>query len=340
MQASIGRSVAREYERRRFAAEQARDRETEKIYCQWPKLRQLDQKVAAAGADLLLEAIDPGRPRLAAGLKAELLKRRCEFLEAADIKPDFDQVHYSCPICKDTGYKDNRRCTCYRNVLIPLLTESANLKTLDGFAFDQFDESLFADQPDPGRYHSELSPRQQIQGLRQACLRFVSEFDQPETRNLLFVGKPGTGKTFLMVCIAHALLEQGYSVLYLTAPQLFDIIQEYRTLLASFKPDDIRLEKAMAMHESLMNCELLLIDDLGTEAGAASRYADLLTVIDGRNLPNLKTIISSNSDPATLRDTYDERLLSRLVGGFAVYRFFGEDIRMTQNRRRRRAASI
>lgn len=336
MQASIAREVSREYERRRFAAEQARDRRVAEIHSRWPDLERIDRAIATAGADLLLEAIEPGRPQRAAARKADLNRQRNEFLTCSGIDPAYAQVSYSCPLCQDTGSVGQNRCSCYRKVLIPLLSASANLRALEGLTFDRFDDSLFSDKPDPARYQSDLSPRQQINGLRQACQRFVAEFDRPETRNLLFVGKPGTGKTFLMACIARDLLDNGRSVLYMPAPQLFESLQEYRTMLASYNPDEIRLEKATALHESLMTCELLLIDDLGTEAGAAARYADLLTVIDGRALPGLRTIVSSNADPSTLRDTYDERLLSRLVGGFAVYRFFGEDVRLVQSRRRRK----
>lgn len=337
MQASIARAVAREYEQRRFAAEQDRDRRAAAIHSRWPELAALDRAIASAGADLLLEAIEPGRPRRAADEKARLTAQRMDFMAANAIPADHDQVHFNCELCQDTGMRGQKRCSCYRKVLIPLLSASANLRALEGFTFDSFDETLFSDKPDPARYQSELSPRQHINGIRQACLRFISEFDRPETRNLLFVGKPGTGKTFLMACIARELLDQGRSVIYMPAPQLVEAIQEHRTLLAAFNPDEIRFEKAVALHDSLMTCELLLIDDLGTEAGAAARYADLLTIIDGRAIPGLRTIISSNADPATLRDTYDERLQSRLIGGFAVYRFFvDEDVRLVQNRRRRR----
>lgn len=336
MQPSIGKAISREYERRRFAAEVERDRRVAAAYNAIPALEAVDRSIAAAGADLLLEAIDPGRPRQAAERKAGLIAQRQKLLADSSLPLDFDQVRYGCELCHDTGFQGQQRCTCYKGVLMPLLIENANLRPLNGISFDQFDETLYADQSDPARYQSEISPRQQILGLKQACQRFVREFDQPETRNLLFVGKPGTGKTFLMACIARALLDQGYSALYMTAPQLFDSIQEHRTMLAAFNPDEIRFEKSSALQDSLMTCDLLLIDDLGTEAGAGARYADLLGVIDGRNLPGLRTIISSNSEPATLRDNYDERLLSRLVGGFAVYRFFGEDVRLAQNRRRRR----
>ena len=336
LQSSITRSVAREYEQRRLQAEQAKDRRIEAIHQRWPELEMLDRAIASAGADLLLEAIDPLRPRKAASEKSELLRQRQALIAQTGADPNYDQVAYACPQCLDTGMRGPQRCSCYRKILIPLLSANANLRNLEGLSFDRFDASLFSDQADPARYQSDLSPRQQIIGLRQACLRFIADFGSPETRNLLFIGKPGTGKTFLMACIARELLDLGRSVLYMPAPQLFECIQEHRTLLASFSPDDVRLERSIALHDSLMDCDLLLIDDLGTEAGAACRYADLLSIIDRRAVPGLKTIISSNADPATLRDTYDERLLSRLVGGFLVYRFFGEDVRMVMSRRRKR----
>jgi DNA replication protein DnaC len=336
MQASVSRAVAQEYEKRRFAAERERDARIRAAYAACPELEKVDQAISASGAELLLEAIDPGKPRRAAADKARLTARRQKILLANSLPDDFDQIRYICPLCHDTGQNGQQRCPCYRSVLIPLLSEHANLRALGGVSFETFDESLFSSKAEPDRYQSDLSPRQQIRGLKNACQLFVRDFNQPETRNLLFVGKPGTGKTFLMACIARSLLDQGRSALYMTAPQLISAISEYRTLLSTYNPDEMRLEKASALHDSIMTCDLLLIDDLGTEAGASSRYADLLGVIDGRCLPGLRTIISSNSEPSSLRDTYDERLLSRLVGGFAVYRFFGEDVRLALNRRHRR----
>jgi DNA replication protein DnaC len=336
MQASISRAVAQEYERRRNAAERDRENRIRAAYDACPELEEIDKAIYAAGADMLLEAIDEGRPRVAAGHKSRLTARKKQILKENHLPEDFDQIRHTCTTCRDTGFVGSQRCTCYRNAVIPLLAEMANLQTLEGISFDTFDESLFSDKTEPDRYQSDMSPRKQMIGLKNACQRFVQEFDQPETRNLLFVGKPGTGKTFLMACVARSLLGRGRSVLYLTAPQLLSAISEYRTLLSSYNPDDIRLEKASALVDSIMTCDLLLIDNLGTENGAAARYSDLLGVIDSRSVPGLKTIIASNNEPASLRDIYDERLLSRLVGGFAVYKFFGEDVRLALNRRRRR----
>ncbi|MGI6334797.1 MAG: ATP-binding protein [Saccharofermentanales bacterium] len=339
MQSSIARAVAREYERRRQQAEYDRDQRVLTLHARLPELAELDRAIAAAGADLLMESVDPGRPRRAAAEKNRLLDARLRLLQESKTDPHYDQIIFNCPLCQDTGMIQQRQCSCYRKILIPLLSANANLRQIESHSFATFDAGLFSDQPDPSRYQSDLSPRQQILGLKQASRRFIAAFDHPETRNLLFVGKPGTGKTFLMACIAKEMLNQGRSVLYMPAPQLFAAMQEHRTMLATFNPDIIRLEKAVALYDSLMNCDLLLIDDLGTEAGAASRYADLLSVIDARALPDRKTIISSNADPATLRDTYDERLLSRLMGGFAIYRFFGDDVRLVLSRKKKKGRS-
>lgn len=334
-QASIARAIAREYDRRRQQAQADRVRRRDDVYKSCPDLAALDRQLATAGADMLLEIIEPGRPQRAESRRQELELRRQAILAQSGIDPDFDQIRPTCTLCQDTGVANGQRCTCYRQILVPLLSEQANLHNLAGQTFARFDATLFSDQKDPGRYRTERSPREQIQALRQVCEQYVSQFDEPRQRNLLFVGPPGTGKTFLMACVANALLDQGRSILYTTAPDLFEIMSNYRTMLASFHPDEIRYEQAVALHDLVFHAELLLVDDLGTEPAAASRYADLLGIIDRRTGQGLATVISSNADPAALRDTYDERLLSRLMGSFAIYRFFGPDVRLEQGRRRR-----
>lgn len=335
MNRSIAREVAHIYEQRRLQAEQDRDRTIKRIYENHPDLEMIDQSLQTAGMEMVKETLAHGDAKKARQVISRLKDRRSAYIEQHAIPGDFDQVHYVCPLCQDTGQYKGASCRCYQSLLVPLLTKEANMKHLAHMRFDTFDAELFSDHPDPEHYQSRLSPRRQALGLRKVAERFTTHFDQPDVRNLLFVGKPGTGKTFLMACIGHALLEQGYSVLYLSAPSLFDSLQEHRILLSSYNPDPVRLDHSTAMRESIMNCDLLMIDDLGTEAGAATKYADLLGVIDTRQGTGRKMIISSNADPATLRDHYDERLLSRLMGGFSVYRFFGEDVRLQLNRKRR-----
>ncbi len=333
---SISRAVAREYDRRRQQSEQARLHRKSAVYTQFPQVADLDRKIAAAGADQLLEIIAGHPQQIHSQQQRQALQiERTALLAHLGISADFDQAHPICPNCRDTGIDQGHRCTCYRQILTPLLTSQANLRNLGQQTFARFDATLFSDQTNSQQFKSERSPRMQMQAILHVCENYVHQFDTIDQRNLLFVGPPGTGKTYLMACVANALLEQGRSVLYVTAPSLFEIMSNYRTLLASYHPDEVRLEQATALHDLVHHAELLLVDDLGTEHSAASRYADLLNVIDHRAGSGLHTIISSNADPQGLRDAYDERLTSRLVGSFAIYRFFGNDVRLEINRRRR-----
>jgi DNA replication protein DnaC len=337
MNQSIHRRISAHYDLLRQEAVTRRDTILADAYQRFPELVQLDRDIAAAGADMLMEAIDPTREKTAGARKKAFQNRKSDFLEAKGLPRDLGEIIYTCNKCSDTGFHGSIRCSCYQSKLIPLLFESANLNQLKDISFTSFDEQLYSDQPDQKRYQSELSPRMQIRGIRQACERFVNEFDHPETRNMLFVGKPGTGKTFLMACIAHALIEEGRTVLYLQAAQMFDALAEYRVLSTSFHPDEIRYEKSCALQDAILHCELLFIDDLGTEYTSAARYPELLQVLDQRSGPGSRTVLSSNVEAGLMRELYDERLLSRLYGGFAVYRFIGEDVRFILNQRRRQA---
>jgi len=337
MNQSIHRRISAQYDQLRLDAVARRDASIADAHVRFPELAMLDRKIAEAGADLLLEVINPTIEKTAGMRKSKLQDQRRAFLEAHSLPLTLGETVYACSKCSDTGYDGTNRCSCYQSKLIPLLFESANLRQLKDISFASFDELLFSDQPDAKRYQSDLSPRAQIRGIRQACERFVSAFDHPDTRNLFFVGKPGTGKTFLMACIAHELIEMGRTVLYLPAAQLFDSLAEYRVLSTSFHPDEIRFEKSSALQDAILHCDLLLIDDLGTEYTSAARYPELLQVLDQRSGPDRRTVLSSNVEAGLMREQYDERLLSRLYGGFAVYRFIGEDIRFVLNQKRRQA---
>ncbi len=332
MNRSIRRQVIRLYEQKRLAAQGRRDQVVAGVYARHPRVQALDRALAQAGADRLLEAIEPSATPRAAEQIRNLKKERARLLSDLGLAPDFDQVQYSCSLCQDTGQVGGQACSCYQKLAVPLLMDASNMAHLAGMTFDRFDENLFSDQASPNRFQSKLSPRQQIRGLKKMAIQFVEAFEAPQTRSLLFVGMPGTGKTFLMASIGHELLKQGHSVLYIPAPALFDRWQDHRVLATSFNPDPVRLENSQMFKTSLVNSSLLMIDDLGTEGASQGRYGDLLGILDSRQGLGRKMVVSTNIDPAQFRDQYDERLLSRLFGGFSVYRFFGDDLRLSQNR--------
>ncbi len=351
MKTGLERRVAAVYAARREKAERECSERTREVHASYPEIARFDRAIADTGASMLSATLLPGNEadaRIAAlaSEKGRFVAQRAAFLDERGVEEDFDRPHWVCPICRDTGLVDDdpptgrhQRCRCHDAILVPMLFERANLGQLDGLTFEKFDPKLFSGQPDPERYQSEASPLENILGIRKACEAFCEAFEEPGTRDLLFVGRPGTGKTFLAGAIAARMLERTRTVLYLSAPSLFEAISNYRTLTASFRPDEDRLEHAAETYDRILESELLIIDDLGTEMPTASRIPELLTVLNTRMGPRhgsaRHTIVATNLEAKNIiRDTYDERVLSRLYGGFAIYRFFGEDLRQTQRLRR------
>lgn len=341
MNHSVNKAVAVIYEERRDRADRLRRQMQAETYEQYPALEQLDREIAVAGSDLLFEAIDHDRPKEAESRRKRLLLSRERFLSDHDIDQNFDQPKYECDLCNDTGIRGNTKCVCYRKTLMPLLVDHANLKALKDITFDKFDSKMFSDKPI--HQDSKVSPRNNILNIKKKVLIFADRIChqnevQEEYRgqdNLLFLGSTGTGKSFLMACLANEMLKRGETVFYVSSPELFEILNELRVLQSSFSPEPVRLEQITSLFDSIMHARLLLIDDLGTETRGGARYSELLTLIDRRLAPGLHTVISSNADAATLKQVYDERLFSRLMGYYSIYQFLGDDIRREIRRRSR-----
>ncbi len=354
MKNGLERRVAAVYAARREKAERDRAERVRSVHATYPELVEYDRAVSDAGARMLSAVADPGpfaeaRVAAIAEEKAHLVAHRTAYLLSKGVEADFDRPHWTCGICRDTGLVDedpptgnHRRCRCHDAILIPMLFERANLGVIDGMSFERFDPTLFSDLADKALFQSDLSPRANILGIRKACETFCDAFDAPGTRDLLFVGRPGTGKTFLCGTIADRMLQRTRSVLYMSAPSLFEAISNFRTLTASFHPDEDRLETATETYDRILECELLIVDDLGTEMPSSARIPELLTVLNTRMGPRhgtaRHTIVSTNLEAKDIRDGYDERVLSRLYGAFAVYRFYGEDLRQTLRQRRSTAS--
>ena len=189
-------------------------------------------------------------------------------------------------------------------------------------SFDSFDETLYADTPDAKKYGAKVSPRENIKKIVALSKQFIDKYDDPDTKNLLFTGTTGVGKTFLSGCIANEFLARGRTVIYQTAPLLFDTIFEYK-----YGSKD---SKAKELYDNLYNVDLLIIDDLGAESPSDAKFAELFNLINGRLLnTKTKTIISSNLDLEKLNKAYDDRLFSRFVGNYTICKFFGDDIRLS-----------
>ena len=188
-----------------------------------------------------------------------------------------------------------------------------------------FKLDYYSDKVDKERYKKSISPRKNMENILKLCDKFINNFDNPKQNNLLFSGSPGLGKTFLSSCIANELIKNGKTVLYQTAPVMFDAIIDDK--FGKTKSDIIK---------SINTVDLLIIDDLGTEAINTMKTTELFNVINTRLLNQenhiTKTIISTNLNLQELYDNYEERIVSRIIGNYDSCYFYGEDIRIIKKK--------
>ena len=248
-------------------------------------------------------------------LLKSLNDQKANLLISAGKPADYLDPVYTCTQCHDTGYINSRKCSCFNKKAIDLVYHDSNLKNItDNENFDTF--SYDNTTPDPS---NGLTPYHNMQRIVDICHKFVDNFDK-EAANILFFGGTGTGKTFLSNCIARELLNTSHSVIYLTAIELFTTFQ--RQDFSRFGED----KDSDANY--LSDCDLLIIDDLGTEVGNTYTNSKLFYVINERMLKKKSTIISTNLSLSEIRDSYSERIFSRITSSYTILKVFGSDIRM------------
>ncbi len=254
-----------------------------------------------------------------------LKKEKNKILKNLNIDDTYFEPKFDCPICKDTGYVQNGNiysiCNCMKQKLFDIEYNKSNIGNIEKDNFDNFNVNLYSDKIDEAMYSSNISPRDNIKNIKNIALDFIKNFNNPESKNLLFIGNTGLGKTFLSNAIANEILKLGKTVLYQTAPNMLDTIINYR----------FNKESDSSVYQNILETDLLIIDDLGTETLNSMKFTELFNVINSRILNQnhhiTKTIISTNLSLQDLSQTYDERIFSRFVGYYDICRFFGEDIR-------------
>ena len=231
---------------------------------------------------------------------------------------------YDCEECKDTGFIEEngkyKKCKCYNQLIASEISNIANVSNIDKENFDTFDSSYYSDESDKERYGSNVSPRENIEKIRMRVEEFIDNFETTEDSGLLFSGKPGLGKTFMSNCIAKEILAKGHSVIYLTLSKLLDTAIRFK--FSANTPEN------MELYKKIYNVDLLIIDDAGTENMNSQRKEELFEIINERMTNKKKTIISTNLSIDELYQNYDERVISRIIGNYKKYKFFGDDIRL------------
>lgn len=315
------------YEQRKLSEEKECDERIKKLYNDNPNLSDIVDKINKKSIELskcILFKKDSQISILEKEIN-NLKMQKQELLKKLNIKPDFFTPSYECKKCNDTGFlvdSNGIMCTCLKQKLMDIQYNKSNISNLENENFDKFNELLFSDITDEKKYNSNISPRENINNIKNIALNFIDNFDSPSEKNLLFTGNTGLGKTFISNCIANEILKIGKTVLYQTASNMLDSIIDYK-----FGKTNGEL-----IYDNILNADLLIIDDLGTENLNSVKFAELFNVINTRLLNQnnhiTKTIISTNLTLNNLFNNYDERIFSRLAGYYNICKFFGDDIRL------------
>ncbi len=334
MNNSILNDLLKEYEQKRLEYSRNAEKRKKELYLSNPKLQEIDDKLSNISINTAKEILKSNSKETLENLKKEIEKLKLEktnILKSINIPNDYLSIKYDCDICKDTGYVfengKSTMCNCLKQKLYNLEYNQKNINNIDNQTFDSFNINLFSDKVDERKYNSSISPRENIADIKTAIEDFILNFENKETKNLIFSGGTGLGKTFLSNCIVNEILKKGKTVMYQTAPVMLE------NLIADLfsKP-----ENQIGISNNLLTVDLLVIDDLGTETMNSMKFTELYKVINTRllnqNGKSLKTIISTNLDLKGLFNTYDERLVSRFVGYYDIYRFYGDDIRLKKQK--------
>jgi DNA replication protein DnaC len=337
-------AIMRVYEKRRVDNHHVEEARRQAAYDAIPALGQLDRAVASLSVEALRRSLKGGKPQsgegvLPASLGAHLKdaaggmapeQRRRQLLAAHGFPEDYLDPVYTCPDCHDTGWQGAKHCHCFdREVISLFYTQSGLSDILLKENFDTFDLSLYREDLIDER--SGKSSRQIMTSALSACKRFAQGYGNgKQMDDLLLTGKAGLGKTFLTHCIAKELIDKGRSVIYYSAGELFDQLASHR-----FGREDDPLEGVDDAF--LTGCDLLIIDDLGTEYINSFVGSALFQLLNARISLRRGTVISTNLSPLEIGRIYSDRISSRIMEHFILIRVFGEDIRV---RKRIRGASV
>lgn len=316
--------ILREYDARQLRNQHLLEARTKEAYSQVPRLKEIDDAIASCSVAQARRLLDGDNAALAS-LKQQIIAYREEkatLLQEHGFPSNYFEPIYTCPDCKDTGYIGFKRCHCLEQASINLVYTQSNLKEIlqkENFSTFSFEYYSSEDvNPTTG-----LSSLDTAKDAVMKCRDFIEHFDDTFS-NLYLYGNTGTGKTFLSNCVAKELIDQGYSVIYFTAFQLFDILSK-----GVFKKD----EEALATHQNIFDCDLLIIDDLGTELASSFTTSQLFLCLNERILRKKSTLISTNLEIGRLADTFSERVLSRISSNYTLIKLCGEDIRILKRLR-------
>ena len=319
----IYRSALRDYDSIKATSEAVRREMKNKIYSANPRLEEIDRETNSAGVEAAKKIIrNPGdKDKIKFELNEKLYELQTEkdmiYAELGITEEYFDSA-YKCPKCKDTGMIGKEECQCFRQYLIQkaygrsLLNELSDNESFDTFNLDFYSKSE--------KDRHGVTPYENMRLIYSICYKFAEKFGY-EYKNLLIMGKTGLGKTFLCNAISRRVLDSGYTVIYISAGRLFKTLQDEQ-----FNRGEE--EEYSSFYEDVLNVDLLVIDDLGTEFSTTLVSSQIFNIVNERMVNQRPTIISTNLTPDRIKEQYSDRVLSRLTDEFEFLTLTGDDIRI------------
>ncbi len=326
----LRRATQRLEEERRVRRDRT-ERLRAQAYAQQPRLLQLDRQLQGTMSRLVAAALRRGEDPAQAvrALREEnldLQRERAVLLGALGLPEDALDDKPACPLCGDTGWRGAKMCACLKKLCAQeQIAELSKLLDLGEQSFDTFRIDYYSQTPWPGR---GASPRENMELVYEVCLNYAQKFGRFYFKNLFLSGPPGLGKTFLSACIARAVSEEGFSVVYDTAGNIF---AQFETRKFQRDSDDGR--EARDETRRYLNCDLLILDDLGSELTTQFTQSALYELLNSRLVAGRHTVISSNLSIEEAARRYSPQIASRLEGEYHVLHFFGDDIRLLKKNR-------
>lgn len=314
-------AIMRIYNQRQFQDKYEQDQRREEVYQKVPQIRQIEDEISSQAvrcARKLLDGDTNAKEELKQHIE-DLREQKEVLLSAFGFPADYMEMHYACPECQDTGYVDGRKCRCFKKEEIRLLYSQSNIEEVllrenfDSFSYEYYDDRVVIPE-------IQMTVADYMRQVHTWCKEYVENFEK-KGGNLIFTGSTGVGKTFLTNCIAKELLDSSHSVIYLTAVELFQCFEQQDFN----KPDtsDTAIDSSY-----ILDCDLLIIDDLGTEFANSYTSSRLFYCINERILRRKSVVISTNLSLSDIRNMYSERIFSRLTSAYKLLKLAGADIRL------------
>lgn len=275
-----------------------------------PRLKEIDSSLSQIGSTLAITALSGDMEKLDLLKKQSLAlgKEKEKLLKKSGVKP----MEFECEICSDTGFVSGKICECIKKeaAYIAMNDLSAEMP-LGNCRFENFDLKYYPEKNENGE-----NPKRRITAIFKLCKEYALTFNPKTSKNLLFMGSSGLGKTHLTLAIVREVIEKGYLPIYGSAENLFSLIEAEK-----FSGE------GKGTYEAMLNCDLLVIDDLGAEMVTSFTKSVLYNLVNTRILNRRPTVINTNLSMKEIEDKYTARIASRFLGEYETNRFLGVDIR-------------